>query len=671
MGTFLKIGDLTFIEFAYEPFKKWSRLIDEVIFICTEEQDKKFSVEKEIINLIEHPNVSVVKIKEKTRGPHQTLAKGLNKVEKNNSIIVCDCDHSIDVDPIFNLIVSNSNYDCIIPIWDIDKSEYKNWSKVVIDEAKMQPKMICEKQRVESDYGVFGIIGCVYFKENIFEYSKEKIYVSDALNDLLFSASSFGFARPKKTYFYGDLDMFEKCVEERRKECSIFCDIDGTLVEHKDHSDCDVATTKKLNHAETLNKWKNDGHKIILTTARNEKFRDKLVSFLDKLNIRYDSLIMGLPSGPRFLINDRKPSKIFATQANAIELKRNEGLVGVDIEKIIKNNDIEVIEVLKGNSFAMTYLVSYKNKKFVRKVVKKEQNSKVHYDKLKRQIQDLQRLDFVLPGSVPKVINVEDNHYELYYDMEYLENYKKLVEYPTNTVKKTLNIVLNKMNKNVYSFKKEVEGMSWVANHMKIKIYPKLKKYSEDDKTMEWLINSEFITINEKKYFGLSRLLREVDLQKIKPRYIRPVHGDMTLENILFSEEKNDFKLIDMDASDHFDAVELDLGKLCQSILSKYELWSNDEHIISEINDKKKYINVKEEYFSYELEDIKYLFDLWYDILNEDRISVFKKGVFYMCMYFIRFVPFRMAISREHGIFALIMAIRWLHNIIGDEDVKN
>ena len=87
-------------------------------------------------------------------------------------------------------------------------------------------------------------------------------------------------------------------------------------------------------------------------------------------------------------------------------------------------------------------------------------------------------------------------------------------------------------------------------------------------------------------------------------------------------------------------------------------------HIINQINDEKKYIKIKEDYFFRDLESIKYLFDSWYDVLKEDKGTVYQKGVFYMCMYFIRFVPFRMAVSREQGIFALIMAIAWLHKLL-------
>ena len=668
---FLSIGDMTFVEFAFDPFKRWSHMIEEVIFICTEEQEKDHNVEKRLNELIEHPQVTLLRIDKKTHGPHQTIARALEQVQNFSPIIICDCDHSIDVDPIFEKIEKGSNADCILPLWEISETEYKNWSKVVIDERKMKPKMICEKQRIRTDYAVYGIIGCVYLKSSkVFSYSKEKIYTSDALNELMFKNKDFDFVKPKNAYFYGDPDMLEKCVDKRRKECTIFCDIDGTLIKHESHSNCDISRNKKLRCMEKINEWKNHGHTIVLTTARSKKYEKDLVELLGQLGIKYDDLVTGLPSGPRFVINDRKPSKKFTTQANAIEVSRDEGLVYACIDKVIDSSDIEIISVLKGNSFAVTYLVSFKGQKFVRKVVRKTKENEIHYNKLVRQKQDLQRLDFIFPDSVPKILDSCDNHYEFYYDMEYLEDYKKLSDFSNEKIKNILGHVLDEMNKYVYSYKREIEGMSWVLNHLNKKIFPKFEKYSHLDPTMKWLIESNNIEINGNKFFGLRKILNMIDYQKIKPRYLRPIHGDMTLENIMLDEKSNHFKLIDMDASDYFDAAELDLGKMCQSILSRYELWSNDNELIKEIDDNERRVSLKEEYFSRDLTEIQYLFDSWGKVLKEDRETIYRKGVFYMCMYFIRFVPFRIAVSREHGIFALIMAIRWLHKLLKEKECQ-
>ena len=85
---FLNIGDITFIEVTYEPFKKWSKYIDKIYFICTEEQDKHYDVTNKMKDLIDG-DVSVIKIKNKTEGPYQTLKEGMSVCNiKGQSIVI-------------------------------------------------------------------------------------------------------------------------------------------------------------------------------------------------------------------------------------------------------------------------------------------------------------------------------------------------------------------------------------------------------------------------------------------------------------------------------------------------------------------------------------------------------------------------------------------------------
>ena len=133
-------------------------------------------------------------------------------------------------------------------------------------------------------------------------------------------------------------------------------------------------------------------------------------------------------------------------------------------------------------------------------------------------------------------------------------------------------------------------------------------------------------------------------------------------------EHANNIKLIDMDGSDIFDAAELDLGKMCQSIFSKFDEWKNCDPLVS-FNKTSNY-SCLDKYFDldYGNDFIENIVDQWRRILRDDRNTVFNKGIFYMCMYFIRFVPFRMKVSRDHGIFALLMAVVWLNKIHKNEN---
>ena len=60
------------------------------------------------------------------------------------------------------------------------------------------------------------------------------------------------------------------------------------------------------------------------------------------------------------------------------------------------------------------------------------------------------------------------------------------------------------------------------------------------------IINEKQITINGKSYLGLREVISKINKTTIKPRYLRPIHGDFTLENVLINSS-GDIKLIDFD----------------------------------------------------------------------------------------------------------------------------
>ena len=379
--------------------------------------------------------------------------------------------------------------------------------------------------------------------------------------------------------------------------------------------------------------------------------RDLLKNF----EVDYDDLVMGLPAGPRVLINDRKTSKPFTQQAIGVDLTRDYGICDIDLKCFTNSNDTKIKKIFHGNSFAKTYLID-DNTPFVRKHIIKTKDNIVHYKKLQRQAQDLERLGFMWEGCTPKIIKTKDTPYDFYFDMEYLDGYRPILESESSTISKLLDC----MNEYIYSYKREVQGLAWLKNHLKEKIYPKLDRYVEDE-DFRALINEEQVSINDKNYYGLRTVLEKINLGTLKPKFLRPIHGDFTLENVLVSDS-GDLKLIDMDGSDYVDAAELDLGKMCQSLMSKYLEWKDIESPIKDISGNQVICEGK--YFSNNNLCLK----KWSEILKEDIDTTWAKGAFYMSLYFIRFVPFRLKISKDHGIFALTMAIVWLNNVLQEQN---
>ena len=72
------------------------------------------------------------------------------------------------------------------------------------------------------------------------------------------------------------------------------------------------------------------GHKIIILTARTWPEKSLTERQLREAGVKYDTLICGLPTGQRILINDRKNEED-TPMAVAVNLRRDEGLEGVEL----------------------------------------------------------------------------------------------------------------------------------------------------------------------------------------------------------------------------------------------------------------------------------------------------------------------------------------------------
>ena len=115
------------------------------------------------------------------------------------------------------------------------------------------------------------------------------------------------------------------------KRKTILMDIDGTIFYHKDNLYHMVKDVPVLldGTIERLLEWRAKEYYIVLTTARPEGCRSATEEQLKNAGVFYDQLVMGLPAGPRVLINDMKPDGTIT--AEGVNLVRNEGIYEVDV----------------------------------------------------------------------------------------------------------------------------------------------------------------------------------------------------------------------------------------------------------------------------------------------------------------------------------------------------
>jgi len=676
---FLKVEDKTFIELAFESFKNWEEYIKEVIFIFLEEQEREYNVTIRLKELFPDLNYRVVILEKETSGPVETVKNAIDKADIKGKVVLCDCDHYVNVSPIFEYLKNNEMEECILPLWKIKGEDIKSWGIASVSE-NWTIKEITEKKLPRTPGEFFGVVGCYFFKDAKV-INKEKIYVSEIIQELIKDGKLVRGIEIHDAEFFGDPQRLQEVLDKRKKKVgTIFCDIDGTLVEHENIPNYTTPLKVLPGTLEKLQKWNKEGYKIILITSRKEEDKEKLKKSLEEAGIIYHDLIMNLPSGTRYLINDRKPSSMLTQRAVAFEIERNQGIgkIEIDPDKII------VLKEFSSGSFSKIVLIEKSGKMIVRKVVSKQNNLSLGYSRLRRQYSDLQRFMRLDPSLVPKVYGECENSFEYYFDMEFLSDYERLSNYPpSDKLRVVKNILLPKMYTKIYSNKVDMpeSGNAWLSNHFSNKIYPKITKEQLPQKLFQ-LVDSGKVIIDGKDYLGLSSLLEKAMskpyINVLKPSYLCPVHGDLTFENIMYAESvynpinkcyEQDIKILDMDGAEFIDAPELDLGKMFQSIISQYESWSVMNLRLVEINDKNELsLNFKED--EELLKDLDGYISAWSSIIEGDNQIIKIKAYFYMALHLIRMIPFRLKVSEDQAMYALATAIKYMSKSLDMIDEK-
>ncbi len=116
---------------------------------------------------------------------------------------------------------------------------------------------------------------------------------------------------------------------------TIFSDIDGTLIEQVRFEDLNPNVVTLLPGVkEKMTEWVNEGHYIVLTTARPEHLREITVNQMANAGIRYHQLVMGIGREERILINNNSKGEPTKARAMAVAVGRDAGFNNSDWESV-------------------------------------------------------------------------------------------------------------------------------------------------------------------------------------------------------------------------------------------------------------------------------------------------------------------------------------------------
>lgn len=110
------------------------------------------------------------------------------------------------------------------------------------------------------------------------------------------------------------------------KKNTYFVDIDGTILKYRKFETYENTKAEAIpSTVDYLKSAKEEGHMIILTTARPDWLYEHTVNELKVNDVPFDRLIMGIERGPRYLINDMDPNNP-GERAIAINVQRDGGI---------------------------------------------------------------------------------------------------------------------------------------------------------------------------------------------------------------------------------------------------------------------------------------------------------------------------------------------------------
>ena len=303
-----------------------------IIFVTLREYEKEYHFLKGFEKCLENNNLDSIShiylLNQPTASQSETVNRAIKKFKITGPIVVKDADNFFELE-----INEFNNFVAIEKLENIGFTNPSNKSYISLDNNNLITNII-EKKVISNTFsgGAYGFSDAKIFSKYFNKLQKEfsyvpvsELYISYLIFNMILDGGAFETKQVKNYKDWGD----QKSWDTYKKSYStIFCDIDGTLIENSSENFPPYIGDGKplIENIENIRNLKESGSQIILTTSRPEKYRSITKKELKKHLIPYDYLIMGLLHGKRILINDYSQSNKFPS-AESLNIFRNTGKI--------------------------------------------------------------------------------------------------------------------------------------------------------------------------------------------------------------------------------------------------------------------------------------------------------------------------------------------------------
>jgi hypothetical protein len=267
-------------------------------------------------------NVHTVILDEPTKSQSETVYTMIKKQDIKGYILVKDCDNYFET----QYKDFEHNQVCYSKLDDHSSINPSNKSYISLDD-KNYILNIVEKRIISNTFSVggYGFKDAQQFAEYYEKLNKVGVegecYISNIIYEMLLDDIKFK-GQPVTNYL--DWGTAQNWLEYKKNFRTIFVDLDGTLITNTSwHFPPYVGEGRPIQkNINELKRVYTEGCKIIITTSRPERFHEITIDELEKHDIPYDQLIMGLPHGKRTLVNDYAESNPYPS-CDSINIPRN------------------------------------------------------------------------------------------------------------------------------------------------------------------------------------------------------------------------------------------------------------------------------------------------------------------------------------------------------------
>ena len=314
---------------------------EKIYFTCLREHEEKHfflkGFKEELVELGIENKVEFILLDEKTSDQPETVKQTILKAKISGPIVIKDSDNYFKVD------IRSGNSVCFANLNSCGLIKPKNKSYITFD-ANYNISSIVEKQVISPFFsvGAYSFQSASDFMEALDSLpANSERYISHVVFQMILKGKLFSGSEVANYLDWGTIEDWDRY---KKTFATLFLDLDGTLVKNSSsHFPPYIGNTvpiiPNLEIIKTL--YSSGKFQIVITTSRQEKYRNVTENQLKTIGIPYDHLIMGLFHSKRIIINDYSNSNPFKS-CDSINLKRDSD----DLREILRESlgiDYELI----------------------------------------------------------------------------------------------------------------------------------------------------------------------------------------------------------------------------------------------------------------------------------------------------------------------------------------